>query len=748
MRLSMLPVWSYWAAALVAVVLVALLFVGPTRRKTTRRQRQVLVVLRCAVVLLVVVVMLRPTLVYTSVRRQSATLLLLLDQSRSMQVADAFGNRTRWDALVGALKDSRTELEMLAEDFEVRLYGFAGEPELLDLQVATTEMESEPEGNQTAIGAALEEVLRRESGKRLLGVVLLSDGTQRAHAPLDVPPQLAARRLADLGAPLHTVAVGQSSAREGARDIALIEMQANQTVFVRNQLTVRGNARIDGFVNRDVPVQLLFEISPEEMTVVGSGSLRATSDGQQLPIEMSYVPQVPGEFKVTMRVVEQPGELVTTNNELSTFVTVLKGGLNVLYVEGAIRPEQKFVRRALDASQNIKVDYVRIDAQRPETRPSDLAERMRPGKYDVYILGDVDSQAFGERELEQLRDAVREGAGLIMLGGIHSFGPGGYQRTALADVLPIVMGNFERQNFDEPIQMDLHREGPLAMRPTRVGELHFAMRLGEGSSNAEVWEQLPALAGANRFVELKPGASALAESTAGDPLLVAQDFGAGRVVAFAGDSTWQWVLQGFEDPHRRFWRQLVLWLARKDESSEGEVWVRLQPRRYALGQRVTFSVGAQSETGEAVDDAQFEAVVVRPDGSRRPVRIDRVGTAREGLFLETDSPGDYAVEVAARRGTESLGSARARFLVERRDLELDNPVADPSLLAGLASLTGGEALAPEELPGLFERMREQPPELEIEVLTKHDLWDRWPVLLLLVGLLSCEWWLRKRWGLV
>ena len=102
---------------------------------------------------------------------------------------------------------------------------------------------------------------------------------------------------------------------------------------------------------------------------------------------------MPGEYKLTLEAVDQPGELVTTNNELSTFVNVLKGGLNVLYIEGALRVEEKFIRRALDSSPDIKVDYERLDS-RAESRPADLAEWFKPGKYDVYILGDVDSSAF------------------------------------------------------------------------------------------------------------------------------------------------------------------------------------------------------------------------------------------------------------------------------------------------------------------------------------------------------------------
>ncbi len=123
----------------------------------------------------------------------------------------------------------------------------------------------------------------------------------------------------------------------------------------------------------------------------------------------------------------QPGELVTTNNQLSAFVQVLKGGLHVLYIEGDLRVEQKFLRRSLDASRDIKVDFIRLDPRHiKETKPGDLKELFKPGKYDVYILGDVDSTAFTPEELNQLSDTVNHGKGLIMLGGFHTFGPGGY----------------------------------------------------------------------------------------------------------------------------------------------------------------------------------------------------------------------------------------------------------------------------------------------------------------------------------
>ena len=113
-----------------------------------------------------------------------------------------------------------------------------------------------------------------------------------------------------------------------------------------------------------------------------------------------------------------------------------------------------------------------------------------------------------------------------------------------------------------------------------------------------IWAELPPLDGANLFDrrELKRNANVLAEADDAQrhPLLVAGQAGDGRTLAFAGDSTWHWPMRGFADAHRRFWRQCVLWLAKKDEQTAGRVWIRLAGRRMMRGTRVDFRVGAES----------------------------------------------------------------------------------------------------------------------------------------------------------
>ena len=235
---------------------------------------------------------------------------------------------------------------------------------------------------------------------------------------------------------MFTVVFGKSQGLGTAKNIAVTELLVNPMVFVKNELQVGGQVRVNGYVNRDIIVRALFETSPNKMEVVAQERVKAVADGQIIPVKLKFTPETPGEYKLTLEAMPEPDkqapsppdELLTGNNQLSTFVHVLKGGLNVLYIEGTFRVEQKFIRRALDASHDIHVDYLRLDARRPETRPGDLAAYFQPGKYEVYILGDVDSTAFHESELHDLAETVNGGAGLIMLGGFHSFGPGAIRR--------------------------------------------------------------------------------------------------------------------------------------------------------------------------------------------------------------------------------------------------------------------------------------------------------------------------------
>ena len=256
-RLSFYPVGdSYLLVALVAIVLLGLLAIGPARQTLSRRRRAALFALRLAAVLMVIVAMLRPTWVITETSKQAATLVVLADSSRSMSVPDALGGRkTRYEAMHDALTEAQDGLAELSKDFEVKAYAFDAQTRSLETTEGRVALPDEPDGHQTAIGAALQDVLAQEAGKRLLGVILLGDGAQRAYAPRDAAPQTAAVEMKRIGCPLFTVPFGQSRGLGQAKDVAVKDLLVNENVFANSELTIGGQIRVDGFVNQDIPVR-------------------------------------------------------------------------------------------------------------------------------------------------------------------------------------------------------------------------------------------------------------------------------------------------------------------------------------------------------------------------------------------------------------------------------------------------------------------------------------------------------------
>src|SRR5580698_8090227 len=99
LRLVLSPVGGYLLVALAAAVLLGLLALGPGQSRVSQRRRRGLVALRLVIVLLIVLAMLRPTLVWTTISRKPATVVILADQSRSMHEADAAGAKTSWESL-------------------------------------------------------------------------------------------------------------------------------------------------------------------------------------------------------------------------------------------------------------------------------------------------------------------------------------------------------------------------------------------------------------------------------------------------------------------------------------------------------------------------------------------------------------------------------------------------------------------------------------------------------------------------
>jgi DNA primase len=138
-----------------------------------------------------------------------------------------------------------------------------------------------------------------------------------------------------------------------------------------------------------------------------------------------------------------------------------------------------------------------------------------------------------------------------------------------------------------------------------------------------------------------------------------------------------------------------------------------------------------------------------PEGEDPDSMVRRRGAEAFAEFTDSLQPGDYWVTVTATHNGANVGlPAMSRFIVDERDLELDNPAADPDLMAEIADITGAAAVTAEQLGTFLDELLKEGIAMEITRQSQVNLWDNWPALVLFVLLMATEWVLRKRRGLV
>ena len=741
------PVWSWALTLLACAAMLAVTWLAYPRRIShlAAGWQRILIALRLAILILIFLLLLRPAVVFETNDKTEAVLYVLSDSSRSMQTEDVPGGGTRRTALLKTLQDADPSLKAIAEKAEIRFRDYA------DVIKPTESPGDSTDGSMTAIGRILELTSEEMGRSRVPAVILLGDGRQAASGALDVDPVQVARLFGRQQRAIYSVGYGSTEAATSSLDLALEDLDLSREVFQGNVLVIRVRLKSLGAQGQKVTLRVLQEnrtgkndgeSGPMEPVPLSQDArslvtvIPSEVDQEQI-VQLQIAPEQFGDIKLAVEAEPLPGEVRRTNNRVDTIIRVRRGGIRVAYFDTG-RPEQKWIREINDSSR-IQVDYQRVLAGNLSRRTQIPDRFFQPGNYDGYIIGDVPATAFSAEQLAGILKACNQGAGLMMTGGHQNFGQGGYGRSPLAALLPVELPP-ENQQLSQPQKM----------MPARDSLSHYMLQIAP-EQNRERWEQLPPLPGANVLVPRNNSlAQILAVSDQGFPLLIGHEVGPSRVLAFAGDETWRWCTTGFAEEHNRFWRQVVIWLTRKDTDDEQPVWITATPRDLTPGQPTELSFGIRDEQKNPILDATFDLAVTDPKGKVHNL------TPRSGPgmsladFTETLEPGDYWARVRASRNGQALaGIAVTRFHVNARDPELDNPVADFSMLREISHASGGEFLTAEQLSEKLESWAADGlPGLSLARQQQQSLWDNWYVLLLLVLLMTVEWALRKKRGLV
>ncbi|NKB88411.1 MAG: hypothetical protein GKS06_09335 [Acidobacteria bacterium] len=728
------------AALLVAVAVPIVRQYRQVQGNSTPRHRLALMIVRAAVVALGCVVLLRPSLVVATAVPQQNFVGVLVDDSRSMQIADG-GVTTRAEQVSNWLNPENAELiGQLEERFRLRLFSFSDVARRLD-----DAAELRFSGLRTDVAGALEAGRQELGGLPLSGLVLLSDGADNDSESLT--ETLNALRQADV--PVFAVGVGEETF---ARDIEVSRVEAPRDVMQNAAVGADVVIRQRGFEGETV--QLYVE---DGGRIVSTMDVELPRSGDSTVVRARFVADEAGPRIVTFRIDVAEGEVVCQNNALETLVTVRDEQARILYFEGEPRHEVGFIRRALHDDRNIALaTLVRSAPNKFQSLIVDPDERFGGEhelfggfpktreelyRYSAVVLGSVEADYFTRDQLQMIDDFVSQrGGGLLALGGRRSFAEGGYAGTPVAETLPVVL--------DPPAAEAWHSE--LQVAPTLFGRTHPVTQFGETSAaSAERWETMPPLLAVNRVTRAKPGAAILLEGTSEtltDPqvMLAYQRYGAGKSIALTAADTWQWQMH-YDMPlddmtHENFWRQMLRWLV---ADVAGQVRAQLDRDRFAAGETVTVQVDVFDDTYLAVNDADVAATVAGPDG--REEILDLAWTVdvdgRYEASFTAAAEGFYQVDVTAVGRDADLGSDVVTGQAAELTQEFFGAEMNRELLARVAEESGGRfytAANVDELPGDITFT-----EGGTTVTEVLDLWDMPLFFFLFVGLVGSEWTVRK-----
>ncbi len=730
--------WPVWLVAVLGLGAGAwTVFTYARAARGDRRDRTILAALRLGALATLVFALAGPVLLVATVVPQQNFLAILLDDSRSMRIADE-GGRPRADAALATFApDSGRLTAALGERFKLRWFRFAEQAERLGPGGLTTT------GRRTDIAAALDHVRAEMAGLPLAGIVVVSDGGDNGGSSLTEPLlQLQATRV-----PVHTVGLG---AERLQRDLEVQRAETPRTVLRGSAVTTRVWLTHTGLGGRTVQV-----VVEDEGRIVATEPARLTAGGDAVAVPISFTAANSGARRFRFRVAVQDGEQIAENNAIEAVIQVADRREKILYVEGEPRYEVKFLRRALTGDANLHVTtllrtaegkFLRLDVDdSTEVAAGFPVTREELYRYRGLILGSFEASAFTHDQLQMLADFVnRRGGGLLALGGRRAFAEGGYAETPVAEVLPVTL---DRRAGNQPFFAEIR------LAPTAAGRDHPVTQLrGTSEASAAWWDSLPPLSTVNPITGVKPGASVLLEGRAGSGVtyvaVATQRFGRGRTIAVPVQDLWQYQMSArlsVEDQTQEtLWRQLLRWLV---SGVPEPVMASVSADRVEPGRPVTITATVQDSGYVPIEGADVTAVVSDAAGVERTIPLAWTGGG-EGEFRGTlvpQSDGMHQIRVEARRRGTLVGTARA--WVEAGDLgaEAFGAGRRTGLLRRVADETGGRFYTSASVASLPEDVGLT--EAGVTVREQRDLWDMPVLFLLFVTLIGAEWAFRRVRGL-
>jgi hypothetical protein len=622
------PLVPWWAPALLAAVAVLLLGLGVWRRAPG-------LVWRVIAIGVLLAALVNPSLVEEQRVPRRDVAIVVVDDSLSQSIGH---RRQATEAALAAIKEELGR----QPDLDVRV-----------IRAGATRPGAADEGTRLfdALNRAMSDVPRQ----RLAGVVMITDG--EVH---DVPAGGPKALQQAVPAPLHVLLSGQPN----ERDRRLVVSQAPSFGIVGKQLQLK------------IRVEDLPETPAESSGDTGEAQVTWRKDGgapQELmaPVGQDVSVPVPidhgGPNVLEFRVAPGPYSLTPVNKRAVVVVNGVRDRLRVLLVSGEPHAGERVWRNLLKSDPS--VDLVHFTILRPPEKQDGTPIRelsliafpireLFDTKLDDFdlIIFDRYSQrgVIPEAYLQNIVHYVENGGALLEAAGPNFGTPSSLSRSPLGAILPA-----------EPTG-EVYEEG-YKPRVTAVGRRD---PVTEGLPGAGLPSGEPSWGRWFRQVdaEVRRGVT-LMTGDRGDPLLVLDRVGKGRVAQLLSDEMWFWA-RGFEGggPQAELLRRLAYWLMKEPDLEENDL-------------RATVDGDRLIVTRQSLEPNDRPVTVTLPDGSTKSLKLTPDQGGRSTGILAIAQMGLYRITDGSKIALAAAGPLNP--------IEFADVRTTPDKLAPVVAATGG-----------------------------------------------------------
>ncbi len=508
--------------------------------------------------------------------------------------------------------------------------------------------------------------------------------------------------------PIYTIALGDTSVY---KDVYISKVNYNRVAYSGNKFPVEIVIKAD----KCHGLKSILNITSNGKQIASQNiSFTGNSFTQTIPIQIDAEKE--GVIKIKIQIIPIDGENTVLNNYREIFVKVIDSRQKILILSNSPHPDIAALKNAFENNSNFEVESMLVDDFTQSLSSYNLlvlhqlpgigkntsritAAIEKSGIPVLYILGpQSDINAF---------NTLKTGLNLIVT-----------NKTSQNEALPVINNEFTLFTLSEEFKRFLDNLPPLmapfaTFKTSPATEILLYQKIGSVSTK--------------------------------QPLFLFSQQGTSKTGIIVGEGLWKWKLADYKqnsnhDNFNELTNKIAQYLSAKQDSGLFRVNVE---NSFFENENVSFDAELYNESFEQINDPEVSLSIYNDKKIAYPFVFNRTGKAYHldaGIF----PPGTYTYEAKTKLGNKSHRKTGS-FSIVALNLERITSTADHKLLNTLALKHGGKMFYPAQLDSLYNSLEAREDIKSVSRIEKRyeNLVNLFWILLIVLSLLSVEWFLRK-----